>query len=332
MEARYYEKTDVGLRCTLCPHACIIAEGKTGICRVRRNNNGLLVAETWGKISAIHLDPIEKKPLYHFHPGKDILSMGSIGCNMHCRCCQNWQISQTAAVDYPTDKLTGIDEIVALAATRTNNIGVAYTYNEPTVWFEYMLEIAKLVKSGGMKNVMVSNGYIREDPLQELLTCMDAFNIDLKGFSDDFYRSFTGARLGPVLRTLQLIRKSGRHLEITFLVIPGLNDSPAEFKEMVQWIAHELGTDTVLHLSRYHPDYKMGTEATPASKLESFYTIAHEKLHFVYVGNIMLKDYQDTRCNNCGNLLISRAGYQVSVKGLTSDGTCNECGNKFLFR
>jgi pyruvate formate lyase activating enzyme len=326
----YYEHTKAGLICRLCPHACIIGVGKTGICRVRRNTGGVLLAETWGKLSAINFDPVEKKPLYHFHPGKTILSLGSVGCNMKCQCCQNWQISQISTADYLFNSELGPPDIIKLAKSRHENIGVAYTYNEPTVWFEYMNDIAKLIRVEGLKNVMVSNGYINEEPLNELFKYMDAFNIDLKGFSEHFYRKFTGATLSPVLRTLKQIRKAGKHLEITFLAIPSLNDNPDEFGTMVSWIAEELGSATVLHLSRYHPDYKLDVEPTSAVQLEILYGIAREKLSYVYVGNIQLKDYQDTRCSNCEKIVISRVGYLVNVTGLTDQGLCKYCGRQVI--
>jgi pyruvate formate lyase activating enzyme len=250
---------------------------------------------------------------------------------MKCRCCQNWQISQISAVDYAFKKEIEPEEVVRLALSYKDNIGIAYTYNEPTIWFEYMLAIARLVKSHGMKNVMVSNGFIGEEPLQELLRCLDAFNIDLKGFTDDFYITFTGATLDPILRTLQQIRKTGKHLEITNLVIPSVNDDPVRFKEMIKWIADKLGVNTVLHLSRYHPDYKLTNETTPAAQLEKLYEIAREKLSYVYVGNILLSRFQDTHCSNCGELMISRHGYQVSLGSLTDRGSCGNCGHQVIY-
>jgi pyruvate formate lyase activating enzyme len=330
MEALFYERKEDSIHCYLCPHNCTIHDGDTGICRVRRNKGGMLLAETWGNLSAINFDPIEKKPMYHYHPGKIILSLGSVGCNMKCKCCQNWQISQIAVADFHFNRTLNPMEIIKLALSRNDNIGVAYTYNEPTVWFEYMNDIAKLIRFEGLKNVMVSNGYINEEPLHELLKHMDAFNIDLKGFSEDFYRKFTGASLSTVLRTLKQIRNAGRHLEITCLVIPSLNDNPDEFGEMVKWIARELGSGTVLHLSRYHPDYKLDAEPTSASQLEILYGIAREKLSYVYVGNIQLKDFQDTQCSNCGNMVMSRIGYQIKMLALTAEGFCKNCGSQVI--
>jgi pyruvate formate lyase activating enzyme len=332
MEASYYEQIKNSLKCRLCPHECIISNGKTGICNVRRNINGVLMAETWSRLSAVNIDPIEKKPLYHFHPGKDIFSIGSVGCNMRCRCCQNWHISQTSVPDYSFGRTVEPDEAVSMALSYNDNMGIAYTYNEPTIWYEYMLAVARLAASHKLKNVMVSSGYIEQKPLEELLDFMDAFNIDLKGFSEEFYLKFTGARLDPVLKTLKRIRKAAKHLEITNLVVPALNDHADLFADMTSWIANELGPETVLHLSRYHPDYNLYTEPTPPVKLEEFYEIAHKKLAYVYVGNISLHDLQNTYCDKCGELLVTRQGYRVVVSGLTNTGACVNCGNQVMIR
>jgi pyruvate formate lyase activating enzyme len=328
--ALYFEKQDKGIICTLCPHHCLVHEGKTGICKVRRNVGDQLMAETYGKLSVISFDPIEKKPLYHFHPGKMILSLGSIGCNMKCQCCQNWQISQSAAFDQPGKGTTDPADLIVMAQSRKQNIGIAYTYNEPTVWFEFMLDTAKLVHDTRLKNVMVSNGYLAVEPLRELIPFMDAFNIDLKSFSDEFYRKHTGARLDPVLQTLKEIRRTGRHLEVTYLVIPTLNDGEDQFRDMVGWIKLELGNNTVLHLSRYYPAYKMNIEPTTRESLEGLYSIAREKLHYVYVGNLLSRDLQDTFCTQCGKKVISRNGYEVDILLLTSGGACRACRNQIL--
>jgi len=330
MEALFYEHVNDSVRCLLCPHQCLIKKDRAGICLVRHNKKGILLAGTYGNLSAVNFDPIEKKPLYHFYPGKIILSIGSVGCNMKCRCCQNWNISQVSPDNFSFGRNYEPDEIIELASTRSHNIGVAYTYNEPAVWYEYMMDIARLARLRGMKNAMVSNGYIQEAPLKELLQYMDAFNIDLKSFSEEFYRKITGANLQPVLNTLKTISQFNKHLEITNLVIPTLNDDPDTFREMTKWISSELGSNTVLHLSRYHPMYKLKIESTPELTLEKLYKIAREKLNYVYVGNINIRDYQDTKCNLCGKRVISRYGYHIEIKALTDNGLCAQCGNPVI--
>jgi pyruvate formate lyase activating enzyme len=330
MEACYYEKREDGIHCLLCPHYCIVREDKTGICKVRRNTGGKLVADTYGRLSSIQFDPIEKKPLYHYHPGKIILSLGSVGCNMKCQCCQNWQISQTGAINYPFAETPELSGLIGMALSKKQNIGVAYTYNEPTVWFEYMIDIARLAHASGLKNVMVSNGYIAREPLQELFQYLDAFNIDLKAFSQEFYKKYTGSELLPVLNTLKQIKAAGKHLEITFLVIPTLNDNFGLFGEMTDWICGELGRETILHLSRYHPTFKLSIEPTSSSVLEQMHHIAKEKLDYVYIGNLYLKNYQDTLCPCCGTVVISRNGYTTSILSITPDGLCSHCGKRIL--
>jgi pyruvate formate lyase activating enzyme len=281
----------------------------------------------FAKVSTLHLDPVEKKPLYHFFPGKQILSVGSVGCNLDCSFCQNCEISRWEGK--PFDGLQELlpDELVKKALAIPGNIGIAYTYNEPVVFFEYMLETALLAESAGLQNVMVSNGYLLEKPLADLLTCVHAFNIDLKAFSSSFYKKHTGADVKPVLKTLEKIKLSDRHLEITNLLIPGLNDHPEQFREMVKWIGKELGQDTVLHLSRYFPRHRMSLPPTPADTLKSMYLVAKEFLQHVYLGNIETGSENDTRCPKCNLPLIHRIGYQVSTPGLSPGGTCKSCGH-----
>lgn len=330
-EAMFYDRQDGKVKCNLCPHNCLIKEGNTGICNVRRHTEGKLVSENYGVLSAVNFDPIEKKPLYHFYPGTVILSLGSLGCNMKCKCCQNWQISQTSVRDLSIRNSYMPQDMLRLAKSRSNNIGVAYTYNEPTVWYEFMLETAKLFRSAGLKNTIVSNGFINEEPLLELLKYIDAFNIDLKAFNDKFYKEVSSARLEPVKNTLKTISEHKKHLEITNLVIPGLNDDENEFKVMIEWIASELGVNTVLHLSRYHPMYQMNIESTSSYTLERLYKIAAGKLDYVFVGNINIKDYQDTKCSKCENTVISRSGYFVEKSGIDKAGKCVFCGNQIIF-
>jgi pyruvate formate lyase activating enzyme len=302
-------------------------EGKAGKCRVRRNVNGELVSEIYGKVSALHYDPIEKKPLYHFHPGNVILSIGSIGCNLSCCFCQNCDISQADVAGFPWLKDHAPEEIVQMAAGHAGNLGIAFTYNEPTVYYEYMLETARLAKELGLKTAMVSNGYINREPLLELLPYMDAFNIDLKSFREEFYQTYTGASLRPVLDSLKTIREGGKHLEITNLVIPGGNDDRAVFAEMVDWIADELGRHTVLHLSRYFPHHKLTTGPTPVDTLKYLYDLAGKKLSFVYLGNVASYKGQQTRCPACGELLINRSGYHTEVRNMTPETKCKKCGS-----
>jgi pyruvate formate lyase activating enzyme len=329
-EALYYEPADNKVRCLLCPHYCLIRDGGTGICHVRRNEKGKLYTDIYGKVSAINFDPIEKKPLYHYFPGSVILSIGTVGCNMHCKFCQNWHISQSTAKNFSFHDLYSSDDMLEIARSRKQNIGVAYTYNEPVIWIEYVLDVARLIRKAGMKNIMVSNGFISAEPLDELLTCIDAFNIDLKSFSDDFYRNVSGAKLDPVLSSLKRIAQSGIHLEVTHLVIPGLNDKEEDFLAMVKWIAGELGKETVLHLSRYHPMYQMQQEATPADTLMKLAEIAGEYLLYVYVGNIELRNYRDTACPNCNAVVIKRSGYHTEIKAMDEKGCCLYCHRKII--
>ena len=290
-EATYYTKlSDRKTECFLCPHNCIIAEGSRGICGVRKNIDGMLVSEVYGFPVAVHEDPIEKKPLYHFYPGSEILSIGTVGCNMKCFFCQNCDISQATNDSYGKIREVPVSEIVGMAEINERNIGVAYTYNEPGIYYEYMFDIAVEIRRRGMKNVVVTNGFINPEPLSDLLLYADAFNVDLKAFNEHFYRTHTKSRLQPVLDAIRIISEAGVHLEITNLLIPNLNDDAGEFSKMVEWIAGNTGPDTPLHLSRYFPRYKANEPVTPLNTLKELRNIAMEKLNYVYIGNVQDAD------------------------------------------
>ncbi|MCD6156260.1 MAG: AmmeMemoRadiSam system radical SAM enzyme [Candidatus Atribacteria bacterium] len=322
-EARFFEKLeDKRVRCLLCPHRCFIGEGKRGSCGVRENQEGVLFALTYGKIASLAMDPIEKKPLYHFLPGASILSLGSVGCNLHCLFCQNWEISQSSVVDFPLKELPP-QKAVELAL-RYNSVGIAYTYNEPFVFWEYVFDTASLTKKEGLVNVLVTNGYVEEQPLEEILPLIDAMNIDLKSFDENFYKKVCGGKLEPVLRTIELAYRRGVHIEITHLLIGGLNDDFASFEKMINWIS-ELSPDIPLHISRYFPAYRLNLSPTPLSLLQKAYEIALQKLHYVYLGNVLEERTSTTYCPSCGNAVIRRSGYRVSCEGLKGN-RCAFCG------
>jgi pyruvate formate lyase activating enzyme len=325
VEALYYDRNENLAACRLCPHNCKIKPGKAGICRVRSNENGKLFSDNYGLVCSIHSDPIEKKPLYHYFPGRSVLSIGSIGCNLKCKFCQNWEISQNDCSSFENIHRVDAGEVSNLATTDQNNIGVAYTYNEPLVWIEYLLDVAVLIKEKQLKNVMVTNGFINPGPLTDLIPLLDAFSVDLKGFTESFYKQLTAARLQPVLETLKTIKKSEKHLEITNLVIPNQNDDARDFIRMVDWINTELGQDTVLHISRYYPTYQLDEPPTPEYTLEKFYEIARKKLDHVYLGNIRTDMGQNTYCPSCNSQVISRTGYYTNVTGLDHRGHCLNC-------
>ena len=260
--ADYFEKIgfDGKVSCVLCPRRCIIENGKSGFCKVRKNIEGTLYSLNYGAVSAMNIDPVEKKPLFHFYPGKKILSIGSIGCNLKCSYCQNYAIYQFNEELFKICREVKAEKIAEYAYKTDGNIGVAYTYNEPTVFFEYMKECAKEIKKTAMLNVAVTNGYIEEKPLRDSFDYIDAYSVDLKGFTEIFYKNITGGELEPVKKNLKLIREAEKHLEIENLIIPGLNDNPDKFKEMIKWINDNLGENTILHINRYYPAYKMDIE------------------------------------------------------------------------
>jgi pyruvate formate lyase activating enzyme len=330
-EALYYTKlSSNSLKCCLCPHNCIIQEGKRGICKVRLNKEGVLFSEVYGYPVALNTDPVEKKPLYHYFPGYQVLSTGTLGCNLKCGFCQNCGISQASGEDQRLFHRRNVDEIIQIALQKQKNIGLAYTYNEPVIFYEFMTDLAREIHMNGLKNIMVSNGYINPEPLGKLLGLIDAFNIDLKSFEESFYKDHTKSNLQPVLQTIKTIFRHGNHLEITFLVIPGLNDDPEVFERMLDWIAKETSTKTVLHISRYFPKYNMNLPPTPYRTLENMYHIAKKKLQYVYLGNISTDNYQNTHCPKCNFLVIKRTGYYTVVEGLDVSGKCIKCGTEII--
>jgi pyruvate formate lyase activating enzyme len=311
------------IRCQLCPHNCLIQDGKTGICGVRMNMEGSLKLLNYGVISGRSLDPIEKKPLYHFYPGTNIVSIGSYGCNFHCDFCQNYNISQRVPIS--AESIVTPENTVEDAMHSVNNTGLAFTYNEPVIWYEYMRDCAKIAKEKGLHTVMVSNGFINSLPLGEVLTFIDAFNIDLKAFNDSFYKKLTGGNLESVKETIRKVKKSGKHIEITTLIIPELNDSAEEMKLEADWIAGETGPDTPLHISRYFPMYKRDVPPAMIESLTELAEIASQKLKHVYTGNVPYSEYSNTRCPQCGETVTVRKGYAVVHRNLDRKGRCRTC-------
>lgn len=321
-----YIKYDRYIECRLCPHLCKIPEGKTGICGVRKNTGDKVELTTYGVISGHSLDPVEKKPLYHFFPGYNILSIGSYGCNMRCDFCQNWQISQNHQSEFRIN--TSIDMLLHEARQAEKNIGIAFTYNEPVIWFEFMRDTALKFKENGFFTAMVSNGFVRREPLNEITEFIDAFNIDLKAFNEPFYKKLTGADLHSVQETLELIAEKGKHLEITTLIIPGKNDSADEMDSQAKWIASELGEDIPLHISRYFPMYRRQDPVTPQPTLDNLLKTASAHLRYVYLGNTGSPSGQDTFCRKCGITVTKRYGYTTRLLNLDTDGNCIKCGSR----
>ena len=321
-QAMFWENAADGkIECGLCPHHCRIAEGKRGICGVREARAGKLLASGYGKISSANNDPIEKKPLYHFHPGTSIFSIGGWGCNFKCRFCQNWGISQKV-VD--SGDFFQPEKIIA-AALDTKSAGIAYTYNEPLINIEFVAACARLAREAGLVNVLVTNGYIEREPAEFILPLVDALNIDIKGMEEKFYKEQCSASLKPVLEFSQQAVEAGRHVEITNLIIPGLNDSEEQFKKLAGWIREKLGEKTPLHLSAYHPEYKLDRPPTPPATLERAHDLCREKLTYVYIGNVFSDAGQNTSCPQCGHTLVIRRGYSTRLAGLDGQN-CAKCG------
>jgi len=320
------------VQCLLCPRKCVLDVGQRGVCTVRINKEGKLYTLGYGNPVAIHIDPIEKKPFFHVAPGEPVFSLAVAGCNMRCIFCQNWQISQSRPDE--TENYNLSPEEVVNKTIENNCKFIAYTYTEPTVFYEYMLDIAKLAREKGIKNTMHSCGYINAQPLKELLKYMDAVNVDLKGFSEEFYAKIgLLAQLKPVLETLKIIKEEGVWLEITNLIIPNFNDDPQKIKEMCIWIKENLGDEVPLHFSRFVPNFKLqNLPPTPIEKLEEAYKIAKDVgLKYVYIGNVPGHKGENTYCPNCGKIAVKRIGYEILENNI-KDGKCKFCGYKIVGR
>ena len=325
---RYWRSLEDGrVECTVCPRFCKLHEGQRGLCFVRGNVGGEIVLLSYGRSSGFCIDPIEKKPLNHFLPGTPVFSFGTAGCNLACKFCQNWDISKSREMDSLLDRAS--PEAIAKAAKELNCRSVAYTYNDPVIFHEYTIDTAKACRELGIKSVAVSAGYQCAEPRAEFYQLMDAANIDLKAFTEDFYHRICGGHLQPVLETLQYIKHETQvWLEITTLLIPGENDSAGELEALTQWVVEELGPDVPLHFSAFHPDWKMLNHSStpPATLMEARRIAMKNGVRYAYVGNIHAKEGDSTYCHHCGQLLIGRDWYELSDWNLTPQGGCNQCG------
>ena len=327
---RYWHRLDDGrIQCDLCPRACKMHEGQRGLCFVRANQDNGIVLTTYGRSSGFCIDPIEKKPLNHFLPGTPVLSFGTAGCNLACKFCQNWDISKSREIDTLADAAS--PERLAQAALELNCRSIAFTYNDPVIFHEYAIDVAQACHDVGISSVAVSAGYMCEEPREEFYRYMDAANIDLKAFTDRFYKKITGAHLQPVLETLKYLKHETRvWFEITNLMIPGENDSDEEIHAMTEWIMENLGPDVPLHFTAFHPDWKMrDIPHTPHYTLTRAREIARSKgLYYVYTGNVHDSDGDTTSCYHCGQTLIKRDWYILKEWTLQADGTCPGCGTR----
>ncbi len=314
-----------GISCVLCPHNCFLREGEVGICRTRANKTGELIALSYGYPCARHVDPVEKKPLYHFLPGSTTYSISTVGCNLRCLNCQNYNISQA---DFIRDEYVSPKQIVSSAISQ-NCQSISYTYTDPVVYYEYMMDIAQIAKERGLKNIFVSAGYIHKKPLRQLCEFIDAANIDLKCFDDDVYQRMSGARLNNVLDTLQVLLEEKVWLEITNLIVPGYSDDMAMIEKMCRWLVDNGFAHVPLHFSKFYPTYKLNdAESTRLVVLEQAYQLAKDMgIKYVYLGNVADSNYAKTLCSNCHNLLVERIGYQMIIQGLDAQ-KCTQCGLK----
>jgi pyruvate formate lyase activating enzyme len=327
-EAMFYKISGKeNILCQLCPRECLIKPSQRGFCRNRENRNGKLFSVVWGKPVTVDVGPIEKAPLYHFLPGHKRLCLACASCNLRCKYCQNWHISQKEPEELDTYDHTP-DEIIEMAE-KAGMKSISFTYTEPTAYYEYMFDIASAAKKKGLKASIVSNGFIQKDPMLKLLTVLDAVKIDLKGYSEKFYEDVCFARLKPVLESIMTVKKNGTHLEIVNLMIPTLNDDKDMIRNMCKWIVKEIGSDTPIHFTRFFPNYQlMSLTPTPVKTLEMAHdTASEEGIKFAYVGNVPGHKYNSTFCPSCGKRIIARSHFDVSEINIT-DGKCSFCGTK----
>ncbi|MGQ9787951.1 MAG: AmmeMemoRadiSam system radical SAM enzyme [Candidatus Hadarchaeaceae archaeon] len=316
------------VRCRLCPRLCVIPPGETGFCRTRLNERGQLYTLIYGSITSMAIDPVEKKPLYHFLPGSDTFSIGTAGCNLACRHCQNWTISQANMEEVDYEDLS--PERVVELAQKYRCPSISYTYSEPSIWFEFVYDTAKIARAAGIYNIYVTNGYMSIEAWEEIKPYLTAANVDVKAFSDDFYKRVCSAPgIEPVLRTCEWIAENDIHLETTYLIIPGENDNLEEIRKFCRWEVDKLGPDTPTHFSRFFPMYKMrDREPTPVKKLELALKIAKEEgLRYVYIGNVAGHNSDNTYCPNCGRLLVERFGFEI-LRYEIKNHRCPECGTE----
>lgn len=324
-EALFYQpKENKKVQCQLCPRTCLLSEGEKGFCRVRINKEGKLFSLVYGKPCSLALDPIEKKPFYHFLPGSFSLSLATVGCNLKCKYCQNWRLSQSNLEEIPYLEMP--PEKIIEKALLKGVPSISYTYTEPTVFYEYLFDLAKLAKKQKIKNLLVTNGYICPSPLKKIAPFIDAVNVDLKGYSESFYQKVCSASLKPVLESLKLMKKLGLWIEITYLLVPGYNDDLTLFEKMCYWLKENLGKDVPLHLSRFFPQYQFSkVKPTPWTTLKKTYSLAVKYLDYVYLGNVFKGKEENTYCPHCGKLLIKRRG--ILLENKLSKGSCS-CGAK----
>jgi pyruvate formate lyase activating enzyme len=327
---KYWHKLENGtIQCDVCPRACKLHEGQRGLCFVRGRLNNEIVLTTYGRSSGFCLDPIEKKPLNHFLPGSSVLSFGTAGCNLACKFCQNWDISKSREMDTLMDQAT--PQAIAEAAVESGARSVAYTYNDPTIFHEYAIDVAQACRERGIRNVAVTAGYVCAEPRAEFYKYMDAANVDLKAFTDEFYHKITGSHLAPVLETLQYLKhETNVWFELTTLLIPGLNDSETELQAMTQWVVEKLGPDVPMHFTAFHPDYKMlDIPGTPSATLAMARRIAIANgVGYAYTGNVHDSDGGSTYCPSCHKRVIERDWYELGEWNIDPQGCCMHCGAK----